>query len=309
MTAIRTVRGDIPPEMLGITYAHEHLIGQPPAHASEPDFVLDSEPAAVSELGYFRAAGGSALVEMSPRDYGRSPEALRRLSDHTGIHIICATGWHKEKFSGALVTGRGVQDLADEMIADIEAGIGGGAIQAGVIKAASSLNTISASEEKVFRAAAIAHRATGAPISTHTEAGTMALEQVALLRGEGVAPERIIIGHVDRHMDYDSQRALLATGVTIIYDQVGKEKYAPDRQRIDFLSRLVAEGYGGRIMLSGDMARRSSWPSYGTGGGPGLTYILWRFAPWLRESGLAEPAIQDMLVNTPARLFQLHKTP
>jgi predicted metal-dependent phosphotriesterase family hydrolase len=276
MTAIRTVRGDIPPEMLGITYAHEHLIGQPPAHASEPDFVLDSEPAAVSELGYFRAAGGSALVEMSPRDYGRSPEALRRLSDHTGIHNICATGWHKEKFSGALVAGRGVQDLADEMIADIEAGIGGGAIQAGVIKAASSLNTISASEEKVFRAAAIAHRATGAPISTHTEAGTMALEQVALL---------------------------------IIYDQVGKEKYAPDRQRIDFLSRLVAEGYGGRIMLSGDMARRSSWPSYGTGGGPGLTYILWRFAPWLRESGLAEPAIQDMLVNTPARLFQLHKTP
>jgi phosphotriesterase-related protein len=61
-------------------------------------------------------------------------------------------------------------------------------------------------------------------------------------------------------------------------------------------------------MLSGDMARRSSWPSYGTGGGPGLTYILWRFAPWLRESGMAEAAIQQMLVGTPARVFQL-RTP
>lgn len=295
--------------MLGITYAHEHLIAQPPAHASEPDFVMDSEPAAVSELGFFRAAGGSALVEMSPRDYGRSPEALRRLSDHTGIHIVCATGWHKEKFSRAFVEGRNARDLADEMIADIEAGIGGGAVQAGVIKAASSLNTISASEEKVFRAAAIAHKATGAPISTHTEAGTMALEQVALLRGEGVAPERIIIGHVDRRMDYDFQRALLATGATIIYDQLSKEKYFPDSLRIELLARLIADGFGGQIMLAGDMARRSYWPSYGTGGGPGLTYILWRFAPWLRESGVAEAAIQDVLVHTPARVFQLFKAP
>ncbi len=305
MPRIRTVRGDIAPEELGITYPHEHLLTHPPASVDDPDLTMDSEEAAVRELRFFRAAGGRALVEMSPRDYGRDAAGLRRLAEAADVHVICTTGWHKDMFCRPWVAERRVDDLAAEIVRDIEEGIDGTGVRAGVIKAASSLNTITPAEEKAFRAAACAHRATGAVISTHTEAGTMGLEQVDLLRAEGVDPSRIILGHIDRRMDLDYQRALLATGVTIIYDQLSKEKYYPDSLRVRCLKTLIDEGYGRQIMLSGDLARKSYWPSYGGWGGPGLTYILWRFVPWLREAGVSSAAIEEILIRTPARVLAL----
>ncbi len=307
MGSIRTVLGDIAASVLGVCYPHEHLLTAPPAAAGDPDFTMDSERAAIEELGSFRAAGGRAVIEMSPRDYGRNVAGLRRVSQASGVHVLCTTGWHKAKFSEAWVDERTIDDIAAEMVREIEQGIDGTTVRAGLIKAASSLDTITLSEERVFRAAARAQRATGVVISTHTEAGTMGLEQVALLQSEGVDPSRIVIGHIDRRMDLAYQRDLLRTGVTIIYDQLSKEKYYPDALRVEFIRTLVAEGFGKQIMLSGDLARRSYWPSYGGWGGPGLTYILWRFVPWLREAGVDDAALDDILVHTPARVFQIGK--
>jgi 5-phospho-D-xylono-1,4-lactonase len=219
------------------------------------------------------------------------------------VYLICATGYHKEKFSAAFIADRSEESLIEQFTAEVNDGIEETGVRAGVIKAASSLHEISVNEAKLFRAAARAHQQTGAPILTHTEAGTMALEQVELLTGRGVSPDRIAIGHVDRKLDWDMHLALAQTGVYLGYDQVAKEQYQPDRRRIEFIRRLVGEGHGRQILLAGDMARRSYWPSYGTGGGPGLTYILWRFLPWLRASGLAEPAVRDLIIHNPARLL------
>ena len=302
---IRTVRGDIAASELGITYPHEHILTAPPANVDDPDFVMDSEDVAVEELQAFYTAGGRAIVEMSPRDYGRNPAGLRRVSERSGVHIICTSGWHKEKFCRPWVVDRDVDDLAAEIVRDIEEGIDGTGVRAGLIKAGSSLDRITPVEEKVFRAAARAHRATGALISTHTEAGTMGLEQVALLQSEGVSPDRILIGHVDRKLDPDYHHALAATGATLGYDQLSKEKYYPDAARITLISELIAAGYGAQITLAGDLARRSYWPSYGRWGGPGLTYILWRFVPWLQSEGVTLDAIDQILTKTPARLLQL----
>ncbi len=305
MSIIRTVAGDIAPDELGICYPHEHVLTHPPAAVADSDLTMDSEAAAIRELGYFYAAGGRALVEMSPRDYGRDPEGLRRVSAASGVHLICTTGWHKDAFSRPWIEERSITSLVDEIVREVEEGIDGTGVRAGVVKAASSLNTITPTEEKAFRAAARAQRETGALITTHTEAGTMGLEQVELLRSEGADPARIVIGHVDRNMDLDYHRALLSSGVTVIYDQLSKEKYYPDSLRVQFLTTLVAEGFGDQLMLSGDLARKSYWPSYGGWGGPGLTYILWRFVPWLREAGLDGARVEAMLLHTPARVLQL----
>ncbi len=129
----------------------------------------------------------------------------------------------------------------------------------------------------------------------------MGLEQVAMFKTEGVNPDRVAIGHVDRNVEYDYHRALLDTGAYIIYDQISKEKYAPDRKRVEVLIQLVSEGYGDRIMLAGDFGRASYWTS--NGGGPGLTYILWRFLPWLVAEGMSREAAEAMLVANPARFL------
>ncbi len=306
MPFIRTVRGDIDPADLGVCYPHEHVLCSPPPDVADRDLEMDSEAAALQELTWYRQAGGCALVDMTPADYGRNAPGMKRVSEATGIHIIATTGLHKDKFSARIVKDRSAEELADRFTRDVTEGVDGTDIRAGVIKAASSLNTITPSEETVFRAAARAHRRTGAAISTHTEAGTMGLEQIQLLVSEGVKPEHIIIGHVDRKLEWDYHLAMWQAGVTLSYDQISKEKYTPDSQRVEFILRAVKEGFGKQIVLGGDLGRKSYWPSYGTGGGPGLTYILWRFIPWLRSEGLSEETIQDLLVHNPARVLKLN---
>jgi len=287
---------------------HEHVITHPPASVTDRDLAMENIAAATRELCHFHLAGGRGMVEMTPRDYGRDPVAVREISAATGVHIVCTTGWLKDKFCRPWVQERTVDDLADEMIREITEGIDGTGVCAGVVKAASSLNMITPAEEKVFRAAARAHCQTGALITTHTEMGTMALEQIELLRSEGVAPERILIGHLDHKPDLDYWRAIAQTGANLGIDQIGKEKYLPDSQRIELILTMVAEGYASQLCLAGDLARKSYWPAYGPWCGPGLTYILWRFVPWLHERGLGDHQITAMFVDTPARLLQLENS-
>jgi phosphotriesterase-related protein len=300
MAIIRTVLGDIPPSELGPCYPHEHLLGKPPHKNVESDLLLDNLQVTIHELNCFHEAGGKSIVDMTPSDYNRNVKGLQRVSKASGVHIIATTGMIKEATCTRFVDGRTVKYLADEFIADIKEGIDGTKIRAGVIKAGSSQGKITPNEEKVFQAAAIAHLATGALISTHTEGGTMGLEQIELLRSQHVDPHRVVIGHIDRLLDWEYHLNIARTGAYLGFDQISKEKYAPDSQRIQFILNLVAAGFGKQILFSGDFAKRSYWPSYQTGGGPGLTYILWRFLPWLRFAGLSEEAIKDIMVYNPA---------
>jgi 5-phospho-D-xylono-1,4-lactonase len=303
MAKIQTVLGPIAPGELGVTYGHDHILFRPPSPMAEqdPDLCLDSVDAAIKELGYFRAAGGRALVEMTTVEMGRAPEQMAAVARATGVHIIAATGYNKAKFHERIVAPKTEDEIAADMVRELTQGMDGTSIRAGVIKGSSSKDEMTATEEKVLRAAARAHQATGAPVSTHTEAGTMAFEQIALLQALGVRPEHIIIGHLDRKLEWDYQLAIAETGVYMGYDQVSKEKYWPDARRIEFIARLSAAGHGQQLMLSGDWARKSYWPSYGFGNGPGLTYILWRFVPWLLEQGVSRAVVDDLLIHNPAR--------
>ena len=304
MATVMTVTGPIVPSQLGVTYAHEHLLGGPPDWSPDQqdrDLTMLSVEAALKELEIFKLAGGQAIVEMSPSDYNRRPEQLRDLSTTTGIHIIMTTGLHKDAYSHPLTSEAAIDELASSFTKDVVNGVAETGVRAGVVKAATSLNAITPGEEKVLRAASLSHLVTGVPISTHTQNGTMGLEQLAILKSQGVNLSRVAIGHIDRKLEYDYHKAMLDTGAYLIYDQVSKEKYVPDRDRIALLIRLVSEGYEDRIMLAGDFGRASYWIA--NGGGPGLTYILWRFVPWLISEGMTKEAIHAMLVSNPAKFF------
>jgi len=305
MRKIQTVLGEISADELGVTYCHDHLYFMPPEPlaAQDVDMRLDSVEAAINELESFKQAGGNALVEMTTLEMGRDPRKMKAISRAAGVHVIAATGYNQGKFCEAFIREKSVDDLAREEIQDLMVGMDGTDIRAGVVKASSGFNQISTAEHKLFEAAAIAYQETGAPVSTHTEKGTMALEQIRILTAGGVAPEHIIIGHSDRNMDWAYFQAMADRGGMIGFDQIAKEKYAPDEVRLDFIKRLIAAGYGKQIMLSLDMARRSSWPSFGFGNGPGLTFVLWRFVPWMLQSGVSREAVDDILVHNPARAF------
>lgn len=301
MGIIRTVTGDISPDELGYCLPHEHLLGIPPSpyDVSESDLVLDDLEASTQEAQALYDTGIQSLVEMTPIDYHRNPVGLKYISEKSGLNIVCITGYLKDKFSAPLVKPMSVDDIAQQMIRDIQVAIDDTGICAGVIKASSSLNTITDNEKKVFQAAAIAQQETGALISTHTESGTMALEQIDLLTSAGVKPNRILIGHLDRNMDWDYHKEIAERGVYFGYDQISKHKYCPDEQRVDFIRRMIDAGYGTQLMLSMDLARQSNFTAYG--GQPGHTYFMKNFIPRLRSAGLPEEFIHRLICENPKR--------
>jgi phosphotriesterase-related protein len=303
MSRVMTVLGPVNPDALGITDIHEHLICCPPPLQRErdPDLILDSEDKAAQELRWFGTSGGQTLVEWSTVDYGRDATILRRLSSTTGIQVIAVTGYLRGEYCAHLVTGKTVNQLVDLMVQEIYQGIKGTDIKAGVIKAGSGMNSIDAFEEKVLRAAARAQRETGAPIGTHTSGGTMGVEQVQILLQEGAEPRKILIGHLDRNLDWNYHLLVASMGVFLGYDNISKEEFAQDRTRIMFIRQLIQHGLGDHILLGCDLARRSYWPGYN--GGPGMMYLLWRFVPWMRREGISAEDIERLLILNPARFL------
>ncbi len=312
MSFIRTVLGDIAPGKLGVCYAHEHIIIDPSfTTVATPDFQLDSVDNAVAELLRFFANGGRAMVDSMPCDSGRNVVKLGEVSRRSGVHIICPTGLHLAKYYDPAHWGNSYsgKQLAELFIADIEQGVDAhdynGPLpartshRAGVIKIASGLGSLSAREQKLFEAAGEAHRATGAPILTHTEQGTAALEQIAALRVNGVDLGHVCLSHTDRKPDLAYHREILSTGVRVEFDSAFRWK-GKDNPTLELMVALLPE-FPDQIMLGMDAARRSYWNSYG--GAPGMSYLLGPFAAMLRKRGVTAGGLHRIFTSTPAATF------
>jgi 5-phospho-D-xylono-1,4-lactonase len=301
---IRTVLGDIVPAELGMTTCHEHLLWTvPEPYASEDsDLGFDSIPAAVAELQHFKAAGGNALVEMTTLEIGRVPIDLCRISETAQVHIIATSGHHKDKFGAQALKNKTVEEIAAGIVTDIDKGMSGTKIKAGVIKAATSQNIATETERRVIEAVGLAHQAIGVPVSTHTEAGTFALEQAQLLLQAGVSSQRLLIGHLDRDLPHETYFALANLGVNLGFDQIGKAKYWSDAERVKLIKELITAGFIRQIMLSGDTARKSAWHAYDPRLN-GIAHLLLDFIPLLQQADINEPDIHTILVENPATFF------
>ncbi len=301
---IRTVLGDIDPQELGVCTCHEHLLWRVPEPYTEDDLDLgfDSIPAAVAEMRHFKGKGGQALVEMTTPEIGRAPADLRQIALASSTHIIAATGHHKHKFSADALHGLSLQTITERILADITSGMQGTSIRAGVIKAATSNNEATPIERKVIQAVGAAHQASGAPVATHTEGGTFALEQARLLIEAGVSPNHLLIGHLDRNQPLNVYTQLAEMGVYLGFDQIGKQKYWPDAERVKLIQTLIDLGYTQQILLSCDNARKSGWHTHHPEQ-DGPAYLLTRFIPALQSAGVLSDTIKQMLVDNPSRFL------
>ena len=313
MTVVRTVLGDIDPATLGVTYAHEHLVidgGRPVL--MEPDFDLADVDAMVAEVGAAVELGLGAVVDAMPCDAGRNAAKLAEISRRTGVHVVAPTGLHHDRYYGPAHWSHrlDIDALAALFVADIELGVdandySGPVVRrtphrAGVVKIAGSDGGPSDRDRRVFEAAAIAHRATGAPILTHCEGGSGALEQVATLIDFGVPTSHIVLSHVDKVVDRAYHRELIATGATAEYD--GSFRWgAAENGTLTLLGWMAEDGLLDRVVLGMDAARRSYLSAYG--GSPGLTWLLDGFSAMLDERGIGVDQRRRLFVENPARAF------
>jgi len=313
MAKIRTILGDVPVEDVGITYAHEHTISQPPRFFKlwEPDLVLDSVPNIVKEIGDFKELGGSCIVDASAIDYGRNVAAMVEIAEKSGIHLVATSGFNKGAYFTPEIESASLEEHEERIYTEATEGMDGTSYLPGMLKFGTSYNFMTPAEERTARAVCRVQKATGLPLYTHTEIGTLGLQQIKLIKEEGVDLERVCIGHIDRNPDPWYAREILKNGVFIGIDQLGKIKYHTEQVRIDLLIFLIRQGYQKQILLSGDMARRSYFRAYG--GGPGLRYILESFIPRLKcqliEEGFSVEKIEnicnDFLVENPRRFLSI----
>ena len=297
---IQTLRGPIPAEALGWTYVHEHVLTQPPAWRVEedPDFVLDSPERSLEEIEAFRRAGGQTLVDATARDYGRDARALLAIAERTAVNIVALTGWNRGDY-GEEALASSVGEMVEIMLGDLREGMDGTEARAGIAKLGTSYNVILPVEERITRAVGLVQAETGCPVLTHTTRGTMASEQLDLLEESGADLDKVAVSHMDQNLDFGLLEEICSRGAYVLFDGPSKVKYAPDSARIEMLERLVEAGYRERLLVSGDMGRRSYLRAYG--GGPGFEYILGKFVPRLRREGFDDGLIETFFVHNPAR--------
>ena len=324
MTAMRiqTVTGSITPAELGRTLAHEHLlIGYPgweadtirrgPSRAEALARCLDK----VAEM---KAHGVRSMIDPCPNDLGRDVGFMAEVAARTGLQIICATGLYKEDEGGAAYWkfrgnfGGNAASIAELFIHELTKGIGDTDIKAGIIKVATGHGAISAYERMILEAAAMASRETGAPITTHTDAGLLGDEQQEILTSLGVPAHRIVIGHSCGSADHAYHMKILAGGSYLGFDRFGILVLQDDEVRVRSLLKLLAAGKEKQIVVSHDSVWCWRGEPIPDEDDPRLAELMaiWtpshffeRIVPRLKAGGATDSQITTMLEENPRRFF------
>ncbi|MCI9041991.1 phosphotriesterase family protein [Dubosiella newyorkensis] len=275
----------------GYTLMHEHMHLDLSYVKHDPDTCLDCFEQTLKELQELCAKGVRRILEVSNIGMGRDLAWIQKLEKRSGIQIVTSTGFYKEPFLPDL----SVEEMAALMIEDLKSQ------KAQVIgEIGTSYQKWKEQERKVFEAAVLAHQETGALITTHTTLGTLGLEQARYLIENGVDPDRIIIGHMDLSNDLHAILDVLALGVNIGFDTIGKTNYLLDERRVELLCELEKRGLIDHVVLSMDITRKTQLKDFK---GKGYAYLLDTFVPLLRKANMKEASIQQMLKQTPNRLL------
>jgi phosphotriesterase-related protein len=329
MGYVQTVRGPVAPETLGRVLTHEHLGAIAPGPWLTGGVGEHGPDLAVDAVQALPGLGFGTVVDLTP--YGlldHNVKLLREVSERTGLNVVAGASIYLEPYSPQWALDATVEQMHERFVADATVGVEDTGIKVGIYgEQATGLNEITAHEEKCLRAAARASRDTGLSLNTHTTHGTMALEQVEILREEKVDLSRVVIGHMDIHPDPAYLRAVLASGVSVGFDTIGKQfwdfvlaplpedppegefekraYYRPDRTRIEVLAGLVRDGYAGQIVMSMDMTGAEAYLNPRTHGRLGYSYLGQDIVPALARLGVSDDDLEQILVRNPASLLTI----
>ncbi|WP_238009886.1 hypothetical protein KZZ52_14855 [Dactylosporangium sp. AC04546] len=297
-----TVRGPVDASTLGITHSHEHVMWDYFKMIRSYEVIFDDESVATDEVRLFKEAGGGTLVDCTTTGLGPRPEALRRISVGTGVNIVLGCGWYREPVYVPEVYEKTSTQLGEILVRHLSEGFDGTDVRAGFIgEIGTERGHITPPEERVFLAAAYAHRHTGAPVWTHTtHFGELAIEQIDLLEGAGVDPGRIVVNHLGDREDTRHLLNIARRGVYVSIDNIGYvgEGYPSDDVRVRSVLALLEAGFGEKVMLGTDIGTRAALKTYG---GRGFAWLIESFLPRLHAAGLGQADIDRLTTHNAGR--------
>jgi phosphotriesterase-related protein len=323
MPRIPVIGGEVDATQLGRTLMHEHVfIRTPDLQEAWPGFMGFDEEEAVAgareKLTAIKAAGIDTIVDMTAPGLGRQVKRVARAVEGTGLQVIVVTGYYTYtdlpfpmRYNGPGRLFNNDPDdafLVDLFARDIEEGIEGTDIRAGVVKCCTDEPGVTPDIERLIRAVAKTHLRTDVPIMTHTHAKSRrGLDQQRILREEGVDLRRVLIGHSNETSDLDYLKELLDAGSYLGFDRCGLKIDEPLEDQQATLVALCKAGYAGQIVLSQDYNCAWDWtPREGVAAVLpewGFDYVQGTLIPGLLEDGVTQDQVDQMMLRNPMAFF------
>jgi phosphotriesterase-related protein len=316
---VETIRGAIPTSDLGVTLMHEHVfVLSPEIMANHPEGwgdEKDREDAAVEKLNALKAIGVDSIVDPTVIGIGRYIPRIQRVAARTDLQIVVATGLYTYNdvpmyfhFTGPGTALGGAETMTELFVRDITEGIADTGVKAAILKCATDAHGLTPGVERVLRAVAAAHRATGVPITTHTHAHSRrGLDQQRIFAEEGVDLSRVIIGHSGDTKDIAYLEELIAAGSYLGMDRFGVDNILSFDDRVDIVAQMCERGHADKMVLAHDASCYIDWLPEAA-----LPLVLpnWHYLhihndvlPALRARGVSEDQITTMLVDNPRAIF------
>ena len=320
MSTVNTIRGPIDSADLGRTLSHEHLTGGAAAMERVRPPIYDEDEAvrrAVQALGRAKAAGVDSMIDLTPLDLGRQASLFQRVAEaDTGVHIVCATGVYR--WVPFYLFRRDIDEVASIFLHDIEHGIDGTNIRAGIIKIAWDVEyrmtaegpagegMVRAGLERTARAAARAAKAGGVPVSCHTNAADeLGTPLMAIFEDEGVDPAMVTIGHTNDSHNFAYIEGIAKRGFNVGLDRFsaarGEEEIA---RRAQIALDLAKAGYAGQTSLGHDASPYYRFTSNVPDAPDCWTAVSTIEVPWLLAHGATEADVASMQVGSIRRTFE-----
>lgn len=315
MAVVNTVTGPIDSGRLGFTLMHEHLLIGWAGWQWDSKFKFDRQEAmsrSVDRLQALKANGVTTFVDPCPMDIGRDPVFMQEAASRAGMQLIAATGfYHSELGYLPYYHGRSEEEIAEVFVGEIEQGMAGTDIKAGIIKCANNA-VVDEGDEKVLRAAARAAVATGKPIITHNSPHEpVGRKQLECFAEGGLDAGKVAIGHACGAGDMHYYLDILGKGAFLSFDQFGLGLVASDDVRIASLVGLLALGYADRVVLSHDsvcyfLGRGFDFPPEvrETLKDWNPLHLIKDIFPRLKAAGVSQDQLDEMTIANPRRIFE-----
>jgi phosphotriesterase-related protein len=288
---------------------------------------MHDEEIMVAEMVDFKASGGSALVDMSVPGLRTDIEAIRRISEKSGVHVVATTGLYSEDSWPDQFKTMSVREYERYLLGEVCDGIEGTKIKAGHLKAAIE-DGITDQGEKLLKAIAHVSDETGLSASIHHGIG-MSPEQVRMivkiLLDAGMNPEKTLMCHMQNHLtsmdlktllhdsearklNLDFNKELLDKGLIVGHDCFGHDYHLlnigwyspPEWMLLVATAELCKAGYAGQIVLGTDRYLKILTRRFGGGGYCHLTEAV---VPQLEMAEVSKGQIEQMTIKNPVKLL------
>ncbi len=296
-----TVAGPLPPDKLGVTLPHEHVLVDfigadkvsPKRYDADEVFKV-----VLPHLKRLKELGCQTLAECTPAYLGRDPALLKRLAEASGLQILTNTGYYAAvggKYLPKHAHTETAADLATRWLREWKDGIEGTGIRPGFIKIGVDAGRLNAVSHKLIAAAARCHLESGLTIAAHTGDGAAAMDELKVVRSVGADASAFIWVHAQNERDEALHARAAEEGAWVEFDGIGPQSVA---RHVELVTGMKKRGLLGRVLVSHD----AGWYQVGEpGGGKFRPFdtLFTEFIPALKKAGVTDAEVRRLTVDNP----------